>query len=388
VYGIHPYPAMIHYRVARKIISDFSRAGDMVLDPFVGSGVTAVENMVADRRFVGYDINPLAILISRVRCTPIEEGRLTRHLNEILRKQSEVASKIDIPDFHNIRFWFKDEVIKSLAALRSQITAITDDKLRDFFLVCFSETVRKVSNTRNDEFKLVRRKDADQFVSNPQEVFRAVGNRNISLLCQFYKRSNNDHPTPRLSEKDVSIPLDLPDDSIDLVLTSPPYGDSRTTVAYGQFSRLSLRWLGLEEKVDRTSLGSRGKDIIQGLPSSLLYQTLTQLAGENHKRAEEVFGFYSDYFHSIRNIAAKVRRRGFVCFVVGNRRVCGKELPTDRITADFFSDCGFEHLTTLVREISNKRMPAKNSPSNVCGEKEVTMAHEYIVILKKAKRGN
>jgi len=176
-------------------------------------------------------------------------------------------------------------------------------------------------------------------------------------------------------------------ESIDLVLTSPPYGDSRTTVAYGQFSRLSLRWLGFEENVDRTSLGNTPKLIASGLPSPLLYECLQNIRARDEKRAREVFSFYKDLFDSIRAIGEKVRVNGYVCFVVGNRTVKSEELPTDKISADFFESIGFEHQETLVREISSKRMPAENAPSNIRGEKGLTMRFEYIVILKKKTSG-
>mgnify|MGYP000318302539 FL=1 len=58
------------------------------------------------------------------------------------------------------------------------------------------------------------------------------------------------------------IPEDiLPPESVDIVVTSPPYGDSRTTVAYGQFSRLANQWLGFEElnEVDKRSMGGTRK---------------------------------------------------------------------------------------------------------------------------------
>jgi hypothetical protein len=48
-----------------------------------------------------------------------------------------------------------------------------------------------------------------------------------------------------------------------------------------------------------------------------------------------------------------------------------------------FEKCGFKHEITIVREIPNKRMPAKTSPTNKAGAKVSTMSNEYIVILTK-----
>lgn len=79
----------------------------------------------------------------------------------------------------------------------------------------------------------------------------------------------------------------------------------------------------------------------------------------------------------------KVKRNGFVCSVVGNPRVKGLELPTDKISADFYEHQGFERKKTIIKEMSNKLMPIENAASNIKGEKDFTMRDEYIVILKK-----
>jgi len=71
---------------------------------------------------------------------------------------------------------------------------------------------------------------------------------------------------------------------------------------------------------------------------------------------------------------------------VGNRRVKGFEIPNDEITREFFERNGFIHLRTIIREIPNKRMPRRNSPTNVAGKTDLTMLYEYIVILKAGGR--
>lgn len=284
--------------------------------------------------------------------------------------------------FHNIHYWFDKEVIKNLSKLRQAIFEIEGDKVKDFFKVAFSETVRRVSKARYNEFKLLRRKDGNNN-SDVLKIFREVSLKNIGLSIDFYRKFKLARSTLVLEERNILNSIPLEDSSIDLVITSPPYGDSRTTVAYGQFSRLSLKWLGLEENVDKTSLGAKPKDISPGLPSVLLYEYIEKIANKDEKRAREVFSFYNDLYNSIKIIARKVKKKGFICFVVGNRRVKGLELPTDKISADFFENQGYCHEKTIIRAISSKRMPIENAPSNIKGEKDFTMRYEYIVILKR-----
>ncbi|MGB9798295.1 MAG: DNA methyltransferase, partial [bacterium] len=362
------------------LLESFSKEGDNVFDPFMGSGVVAGECLIGKRNFIGYDINPLAVLIAKVRTTPIPSTKLLQALSFI--EKGYINAEAEEVDFPNIHYWFSEEAIISLSKLRKAIFSLAEEDCRDFFKVVFSETVRRVSLTDYNEFKLIRRKNDTR--QDALGVFKQISLKNIGLLSEFYRNFPPQKVKLLIETRNIlSEPLPIPKNSVDLVITSPPYGDSKTTVAYGQFSRLSLYWLGMEERVDKESLGSRRRKIEPGLPSETLYSVLNKIEEKDYKRAREVFSFYYDLFRSIEIIADTVKPGGYVCFVVGNRRVKKEELSTDKISADFFESLGFRHLMTIVRRISNKRMPSENSPSNIRGEKDFTMRQEYIVLLRK-----
>ncbi|HOJ38285.1 MAG TPA: hypothetical protein PLI27_04420 [Ignavibacteriales bacterium] len=74
--------------------------------------------------------------------------------------------------------------------------------------------------------------------------------------------------------------------------------------------------------------------------------------------------------------------------MVGRRTVKNINIPTDIIRAEFFVENGFEHITTIVKNIPNKRMPYQNSPSNIVGVKSPTKKNEFIVICRKKIKCN
>ncbi|MCX8097098.1 MAG: site-specific DNA-methyltransferase [Spirochaetes bacterium] len=369
IYGIHPYPAMFHYRVVRELIKNFSNDNSIVFDPFLGSGVSAVESIISRRNFIGYDINPLGVLISKVRTTPIPTRELLETLNFIVQNfDNQAAEK---PSFTNIDYWFNESVAKSLSKIKKTILQI-QDRVRDFFLVAFSETVRKVSLTDHNEYKLL--KDSSKIVEdvNVIKTFNEISQRNIKLLTDFYRTNEVSGKIISIQVRNILDGLDF-DYPADLIITSPPYGDSRTTVAYGQFSRLSLQWIGINENIDKKSLGGKISKIHTNLPSETLYTTLKEILKVDERRAVEIFSFYEDLYNAIKVIAKSVKRGGYVCFVVGNRRVRKVDLPTDIISAEFFINEGLEHIKTIVRKIHNKRIPIQNSPSNIKGNTDTTM---------------
>ena len=173
-------------------------------------------------------------------------------------------------------------------------------------------------------------------------------------------------------------------ESVDMFITSPPYGDSRTTVAYGQFSRWSNEWFGFDNarNLDNILMGGHKYDR-EIFETESIRSELDSIRESDARRFMEVISFLNDYWLSIRNVAAEVRHGGVVCYVVGNRTVKGVRISLDYFTAEMFEKCGFDHIRTIVRGIPNKRMPAKTSPTNIAGERVDTMNNEYIVIMRK-----
>ncbi len=168
----------------------------------------------------------------------------------------------------------------------------------------------------------------------------------------------------------------------DLVLTSPPYGDSRTTVAYGQFSTLSNEWLDIvnARKIDSMLMG--GKRVTETLNEGCIADFIYKIEKTDKKRALEVSSYYFDLENSINNVSKSVNTGGTVIYIVGNRTVKNIPLPTDQFIAETFEKNGFSHSITYKRALSNKAMPSKNSPTNVAGKTVNTMLNEYIVICR------
>lgn len=385
VHGIHPYPAMMIYPVARRLLLEHSDEGDMVFDPFMGSGTVLVESLLHNRYAYGIDINPLAVLLARAKTTPLKTASLLEALRELLYgpQKGDYAA----PNFFNIDYWFKKEVIEALSLLLRRIEALDDPAVRTFFEVSFSQTVRHCSNTRNGEFKLVRIKNLDEHKPDVLGIFGRIASRNIERLSETYKKAIT--TWVRILEGDTRAPAkEIAPGSVGLILTSPPYGDSKTTVAYGQFSRLSLQWLGYSKvNIDRESLGGvLSPSLRNDLPSASLTRVLKRIAFSDAKRAREVLSFFRDLNKSLQNLAPLLRHRGHLAIVVGNRRVKGFTIPTDVIIAELCREIGLFHLRTVIRAIPTKRMPRVNSPTNAPGVTDTTMNNEYIVILRKNSR--
>ncbi len=404
-HGIHPYPAMMIPQVARRLVQTYQpmpgRDGDVpgvLFDPYCGTGTTLLEGMLAGLMSIGTDLNPLARLIARTKTAPIDIRKLDDTIEDFCGLTCDRRT-CRLPDIPNVDYWFSERVQGDLAQALGFIQRIGPIRIAEFFKVAFSLTVRKVSWTKNPEFKLVRM-NSKQMNSHDPDVFSVMSvilreNRDAFVSLREALDEQGFEPViPTVHEFDsvIGVPGEaVAPGSVDLVVTSPPYGDSRTTVAYGQFSRLSSQWLGYENanRIDNALMG--GAQLTTPVLSVLfgvdeLDDVIATIAAADLKRAGDVASFFLDYQRSITHVASVVKPGGHTCYVVGNRTVKGLEVPTAETTVAFFEANGFEHVATFRRNIPNKRMPSMNSPTNVPGELGRTMKTESIVVCRKESR--
>ena len=393
-HGIHPYPAMMIPQVARRLIQSYGNEGGKLFDPYCGTGTTLLEGMLADMESAGTDLNPLARLIAKVKTTPIDLESIDCAIESFVDFGLDVAYAdtviVNVPDIPNVGYWFSERTQRDLALTIEYIGGIACEHVADFFKVAFSLTARKVSWTKNSEFKLVRM-PRERMKGHAPDVFAVMHeilSKNRKAFESLQKTLGNEPCIPTVHE--FNTVTEMPQrihaaGSVDIVVTSPPYGDSRTTVAYGQFSRLSSQWLGYEDanRVDNALMGGSKLADSVSFDVKELDDVIGEIASIDLKRANEVASFFVDYRNSIKNVASVMKPGGYVCYVVGNRRVKGFEVPTAEATAAFFESNGFSHVDTFNRTIPNKRMPSMNSPSNIPGRLGKTMKSERIVICRR-----
>lgn len=413
-HGLHPYPARMVPQIAGRLLHRLVHVNDVVLDPFCGSGGVLVEARLAGLNSIGIDINPLACLLAEVKSNPVDPRMLQSYWKNLRAKISrEIASlrfrelDVRVPDFSgtNIEYWFKPITMKELTILRENIREIDDESIRKFFEVPFSLTVRDVSGTRKREYKLYRlpKDEWEKYSPDVLETFISHVERSIQKMGEFYQKANKSvFSKVFMADTRYIFTEKFPKEGNELlrkyppkiIVTSPPYGDSRTTVAYGQFSRLSSLWLDFEptfkreiiKNVDKLSLGgdinNRRRIDLTDLPT--LSQTIELIRKNSEKRALEAFSFFSDLYLCLEKMYECLDKDGYCCIVIANRTIRRVLIPTHAIIAEMGIKIGFENDVTIIpRNIPTKRLPWENAPENIPGLKGKTMSEENIIIMRK-----
>jgi len=286
-YGLHPYFTRRPFNVVRDYILHYSDKGDTVIDPFGGSGVTAIEAFLENRIGVQNDINPLANFIASgiVELTKISFNDIFDNLKIIENECKEIlinifqssGSEIDIYSFNvdlpdNItlpsnsdveRYFdlFTPQQLVSLAILKNQINKIDNPSIRQVFLLAWSSTIARINKTfistkgrvetrgGSSIFSIYRYKVAKDVVElNPWECFY---NRFSNIIRAKKEMMNSIELKQKKGEwqgqfkiykLDVNELRDLYYESADYIFTDPPYGGH---ISYIDLSILWNSWLGL-----------------------------------------------------------------------------------------------------------------------------------------------
>lgn len=133
---IHTYPAKLLPQIPYFFLNNeiLSKKGDLVLDPFCGTGTVLLEANLANRNSIGIDANPLARLISEVKVNYIAPDILSLKIKTII-DQAKLSRKRRMPRIKNLDFWFSNKAKLQLARLADKIALIDNIPERMFFVL-------------------------------------------------------------------------------------------------------------------------------------------------------------------------------------------------------------------------------------------------------------
>lgn len=424
VHGFCTYPAMMVPKMQREILevclSQSEHKHLTLLDPFAGSGTILVEGMLQGLDIVGIDVNPLAVLLCKAKTTIINPEILKQHTATIKREVLNLKKhKLENHSFNGIEKWFTAQAISDLTILRSAIINDNDINIRRFFWATFCEVVRIVSNSRDCTYKLhiKEKSDIDNYDKDALELFSKTLDFNVDKYILFYntlkstgnlKRDGNSYKgSIKIVLGDSIKYLNQTKQKFDLILTSPPYGDNHTTVSYGQYSVMPLRWIdcsdiddNFDEKllstlcgIDNVSLGGKSTNQTMTKKRKSVLSKSTTLKAQSEKimsladkQVNKLVAFYSDYDLFLSAISKKMKEGSVSVWTLGNRKIAKQEILMNQIMVELCSNYNMSQVTSFTRKILNKRMPEISAYTGENKESQTTMTREHILVFTKESK--
>jgi len=409
---IHPYPAKLLVHIPFFFLSNdlLSKPGDVVLDPFCGSGTVLFEAQLAKRRAYGVDANPLARLIARVKTTPLDARAAKRTLNEILSR-IPLSPSGERPDVVNIEHWFYPSTTRQLQCLQEVIMRIRTPAIRNFFLVCFSVCVRKVSLADPRLSVPVRlrfgqypkdhrlRAQSDAHLRRLRcvrvaEIFNRISLSNIARMEKVQACEASTTSTELICSDARQLVYEyslngkrnkpLPDKSVQLVITSPPYPGAQK---YIRSCSLSLGWLQLCPTADLRACKARiiGREELTKAEGSQVVPTniakadkvLAAIHKRNPIRAMIAATYLNDMRIAIGEMYRVLKSKGHIVIVAANNRISGREFRTVDYLRSIAEECGLCLTACFIDAIKSRGLMTKrNHTASV-------ITREWVLIFSK-----
>jgi hypothetical protein len=254
--AIYSYPAKFQAHVPAEIIRQFTREGDLVVDPYCGGGTTGLEALHLGRPSVGVDLSPFACLVARVKTTPVDATQVRAALERALAATGELAV-LDEEDTRCLGPAVSAEVTRAAAGMALE----PDPAIRDLLRLSLVHAV-----------KIAGRRDFDDDTLLP-----LVGKRVGKILRALGSLPAGPRPVFRLGSNH-KIP-EVPDGAARLVVTSPPYKDldveygllqiQRPALGKSKRSQVIWRILGAPTVAKSSLCGGRGERYWETLAPSL-----------------------------------------------------------------------------------------------------------------------
>ncbi|MCH9845236.1 MAG: site-specific DNA-methyltransferase [Alphaproteobacteria bacterium] len=406
-HGIYTYPAKFIPQLAARLIHEHTDKGDIIIDPFMGSGTTIVEALVNQRIGIGVDINEIASLITKVKTTFIPADILSYSYEQLMEKLQIYTSqevdllsglkkleKIDVNQFNlpeRVDYWFKPHIKQRLIIILHHILQVSDSDARDLFLVIFAQILKSCSIWLQKSVKPTR--DLNKQEIDPFEKFAWQAKRTLkryqafdSLLNQKVKDNIDDY---RHVENGSAHHLPCADGKASLIVTSPPYV---TSYEYADLHQLPSLWLGFLNELPefrKKFIGSayRQRDKID-IQSQLGEDIISQL-GKN-KKSREVENYFADMLESFIEMKRVLKKNGKAAIVIGNTTFSGVDILNAEVFEQQMTNIGFQTFDIIHRKIPSKMLPstrdAKNGRFVKATNQNQLIAYpsEYILIMKKS----
>jgi DNA modification methylase len=404
-HDFHAFPAKFPPQLPRVFIDQLTAPGEYVLDPMMGSGTCIVEAIALGRQGIGFDIDPLAAMLSKVKVTPVDPeiakatglelaNRAERALsNDLTSLERELAHRFDLKTRQFVDYWFSSQTQLELMALICEIEEICEPDLREFLLLAFSATIITKSGGVSLAWDLAH--------TRPHKLNQGVAKSYRPAVKDFKKRLlKNVTSLPEIAIGDRAFvhfgnaeALPLQANSIDLLFTSPPYASN--AIDYMRAHKFSLVWLGnpldkLSELRSRYIGGEKVTDyqFLEMPPETL--KIATQISAVDPKKGLALHRYYSE-MKIVLSEAFRVLKPGKAAvFVVGSSLMRGINSQTQDCIAEIGSSVGFESVGIATRKLDRDRrmLPArlkKRDDSQI----EVRMHEEYVIgLLKPVEEGN
>lgn len=392
-HNIHAFAAKFPPQLPRVFIEALTWPKETVLDPMAGSGTTLVEAALHDRHGIGFDLDPLAIKIARMKTQSLNASAIWETSKRIVRRAEKISGSVRTAKqflessysseaLEFFRYWFNLETMYELVGLACGIRGLKDHGIRNFFEVVFSSVIITKSGGVSLARDLAHSRPHRVFNKTPKGAIESFSSKVVKALQSLEEIQTFRGLASTVRSDSRQIPL--ADETVHLIVTSPPYANA---IDYVRAHKFSLIWLGHPPStltsLRKEYIGAEINEDVPDLPSLTARETI-KAVGEKDPRKGRVLGKYFADMSSTISEMYRVLKPGRACIiVVGSSTIRGTEVKTALALSELGTCTGFMLAGFKERAIDRDKRLMPISRTSTCLGIEARMHKEYVIALYK-----
>lgn len=394
---VHPFPARMSPGIALEALNKPGRKL-RVLDPMMGSGTVLAVARSLGHHATGVDLDPLAVLISKVWTTSIDPEAVTQRGAVVLTRARRHFKRLGTGDAYPsnadsetkefLRYWFDDYARRQLAALAKAIGRVHNTVERNVLWCAFSRLIITKQAGASLALDLSHSRPHKYFHAAPIKPFSKFKDALKTVTANAPKRGTNAIGPSATTLRGDARDLKIKSGSIDLVLTSPPYLNA---IDYMRCSKFTLVWMGYSlaeiRKLRSTSVGSEvslPKQELNEMISGVLQELKLRPALKSRDLA--IFSRYIQDMHSaVAEVARVLAPSGRAIYVMGNSSVRGTFVRNSAVIEAVATRIGLRLVEKRTRLLPpNRRYLPPPSTRNAGPKLAARMRQEVVMAFRRA----
>jgi hypothetical protein len=328
---VHPFPARMASSIVWRRLRRVKKSS-RVLDPMAGSGTTVVVSRLLGHRALGFDTDPLALLIAEAWSADVDREAIVKTAPRILARAIDKSRAIPFRDAYPkgaddetrafVRYWFDRTNRRQLTALANEISRVRDRNQRTFFWCAFSRLIITKSMGASLAMDVSHSRPHKAYDSAPLRPFKKFLQSVDAVLRGAPFVDDGKHPQAVICKGDARH-LPIRSGTVDYVITSPPYLNA---IDYLRGHKFSLIWMGHRlgniRQLRSTNVGA--ELAVRADQQPFVAQAVREM-GSVQLLESRVKGMLARYVVDMDRVLAEIsrvlKRRGEAVLVVGDSTI-------------------------------------------------------------------
>lgn len=375
------YPARSIFLVPRAILASIGKKHLNVLDPFMGSGTTAVETVISGNNPYGLEMDPFARMVAEVSSTIFNKSELNE-IKDILASligDWKTYEEAKLPNLTGIKRWFKKEDLSYLLKLKSAITYVVPKKYQPFFMVTFADAIKPVSLMERQSLKPYISTKYPKVTKDVESSFIYSFDVHWSAMEEMLSSKKTAKRINWIGDDATAFNLDNP--IIDIAISSPPYINA---LDYTRCIKVESAFCGtidnnIAKKLREKQVGHerrRTQDISEVVKKYFL-QYFEKIAVNDKQRALTCQAYFNDMYKNLTCVHNVLKKQGEYHVIIGDNTIKGVEIPTHEVILQLAQEVGYECFGYYIYVIKDHRT---SIPRN---KKSSKIEYEHVIMLRK-----